>query len=495
MLGYLQKIQSWLANSFVILDKLFSSKLFRRLIIGLFVLQASYFAVTIKFGIPPDEGWHIGIIEYYKHHSLDPFITDQTSGFVLGDITRFSGYLYHYLMSLVARPLGFMGDYAYFVLRLINVVIAAASVYVLGKVGDEIKLPTKLTNFGLFILTNSMMFIFMAGAITYDNIQVFVASLCFLYLVRLLGKVNYLNTLSLVLWLLVGLMIKKSFFPLAFLIGFAALVCVSMYIAKTKPNLKQMLAKEFAQSKKMFIVLGILTLIFSGLFVERHVVNYAIYRSVDVICDRVHSKKNCTEYPIYKRNTALANEAEKTTTKIRKTVFAKAWLIEMRNSIYRVSAHKVMFLSSYFTAAVIIFYIGCGLAYIRAFDFVKKESKLIIITSVAVAYGLVLMWVNYNTYNKYGVFGLALQGRYVFPVLGILLISSGYYLHKAIPEKLKLMWAPIALVTYMVFMLFGGALYFSAKANFGGIDGWGQFLQPTYRMYFDTRILEIKHGE
>ena len=93
----------------------------RKIIYILFIIQAVYIAMSMKIGIPPDELTHIRFIEYYRDHSLSPFITEQHSGFAIGDVTREVSYLYHYLMSLLLRVLPFSMLNEYIILRFVGI--------------------------------------------------------------------------------------------------------------------------------------------------------------------------------------------------------------------------------------------------------------------------------------------------------------------------------------------------------------------------------------
>ena len=61
------------------LGKFASSRLFIRLTLVLFALQASFFALTIQSYVPADEKYHVNLIQFYSHRDIwnGPFVADQ----------------------------------------------------------------------------------------------------------------------------------------------------------------------------------------------------------------------------------------------------------------------------------------------------------------------------------------------------------------------------------------------------------------------------------
>ena len=74
---------------------------------------------------------------------------------------------------------------------------------------------------------------------------------------------------------------------------------------------------------------------------------------------------------------------------------------------------------------------------------------------------MVLFYDNYNNELVYGFRQIAMQGRYIFPVIGIAYGLMGKFLH-AIPNKLV---KTMTLMTTLVLFFLGGPINFILKFN------------------------------
>src|SRR5690606_35189218 len=104
-----------------LLTRTFRSSKFIWFILGLFLLQGSFFAlavdpsypeyhnddnVTRGGGVVPDGNRHIAAINYFAERPAltAPFINDQADNQLwMGDLERFPSYFYYYLLSFPVR--------------------------------------------------------------------------------------------------------------------------------------------------------------------------------------------------------------------------------------------------------------------------------------------------------------------------------------------------------------------------------------------------------
>src|SRR5690242_15239138 len=76
-----------------------SSTLFFRLTVILFVTEALFFALKIRYGLPPDENYHYSFIQLLSQNLSSPFIDKQAGFSVVYDALRTPFFLYHYLLA------------------------------------------------------------------------------------------------------------------------------------------------------------------------------------------------------------------------------------------------------------------------------------------------------------------------------------------------------------------------------------------------------------
>ena len=78
-----------------------SSKWFLRLAFAWFILQAVYFAITVRYGLPPDENYHYSYVQLFAKHFPSPLLPDQNHYGIIIEAVRNPFFLYHYLLGLV----------------------------------------------------------------------------------------------------------------------------------------------------------------------------------------------------------------------------------------------------------------------------------------------------------------------------------------------------------------------------------------------------------
>ena len=125
------RIRRWFDMVSMRLPVLIGSRWFWRISLGLFVLQASYIALTGLYSMAFDEYYHFGIIQAYSKVWL-PWLVRQPPGPAeLGAVTTDASYLFHYMMSFPYRIIELLTDSRMaqiITLRLIDVIIVTVQV-------------------------------------------------------------------------------------------------------------------------------------------------------------------------------------------------------------------------------------------------------------------------------------------------------------------------------------------------------------------------------
>lgn len=405
------------------------SKNFLYVLLGLFVFQGIYFSAVINYKVPSDEEFHYLLTKYHAERPITtgPIIADQTDNFLLGDIQRLPSYLYHYITSFYLRGvMVFTGNQEtqVFMLRLINVALGVMALLMLVSVFKRINKSQLTINLTIAWLTFTGMFVWVFAGLSYDNLSILLFFYLLYELIGLKGQLNIKQLLLSIFTALFLVLVKETYIPIVIL-SFLMLLAWHLKtdgVKKSLLTLNTSWKKLWNTNKWVLILLIVLTVVFSGLFVERYVGNYVKYGKVTPTCNQVHAVDECMQSSIYRRNTGQRKEflvaKQSGGARLDSTwVFTRNWvgLIYERTYFYRghqtIIANKVSRIVGGVSAALILLLLIYSLT--RARDFSSVSIALGIIT---ISYILLVFFYNLNTYRYYG-YPFAIQGRYLLPVL------------------------------------------------------------------------------
>jgi len=455
-----KKISSKLRAFGLLLNRIFSSKYFTYAIIIIFVLQAIYILFSVKIGVPPDELTHIRFIEFYaKQENLSPIISSQTDSFALGDVTREVSYLYHYLMSLVLRITELAGLSAYVFLRFAGLAMTVATLFFVIRTAKLLEVPNKVIATSLLVVTNMAQFLLMSIAINNDNAIWLLTAASIFVLVKLwqskTGQLRYL--LWLVVLLVFGVIIKKTFMPLALIFTLTA----TYYLWQNRNKFKDL----FASFKFIEIVMSLIIIVGIGLVGERVGINLIKYNKIDAVCDQIHSVENCKNYGVYRRNFELYETAGTRTREINILQFKLAWAQKTVARSFGVQAWPGEIETPVVFNLSVIALLTLALVY--GLKNWRSDTATLLILAVSLYYIVFNMLVNYSLYKRWGVFDLALQGRYIFPILVPLVIFSTYILWRGLgAQGLTRLRMPLAIVVISSVIFVSGLQLFVSDTRF-----------------------------
>lgn len=114
--------------------------------------------------------------------------------------------------------------------------------------------------------------------------------------------------------------------------------------------------------------------------------------------------------------------------------------------------------NDYFPIVISYFQIAFYWLLFLGFRYIKKPSfKTIALSSIFGFYALVLMIMNYNSELAYGFYKfVALQGRYIFPVISIAFVLSTYIFTKVSNKLIRI----ATLIAIIALFLYGGPIRF-----------------------------------
>jgi len=408
-------------SSKAVLDFLRTDTFFR-LIIGLFVLQAGWLAISITYPTLLDENYHVGIIHEYSK-TVSPILASQPadSG-ELGDITRYGSYFYHYLMSFPYRLLDWVGmDLGSIVvaLRFINIGIFVLIIIAFRKLLRSLKFSNVVANLSILFVTLLPSFILLGTTVNYDSLFILLAVVHLIYFMLILRK-NYTlgNFAGLLLSGTLGSVTKYAFLPIIATTGLIILASIAVNQRKFRAEIKKHRKIDWKTT-----TLVVLVLLATGLFVERYVGNAVQYKSVQPDCSRLHSVDFCKEWGPWGRNYRLDNAYPDRPLSLSGAgkFLTSNWgpsMVTSSTVTGKAPDGALVYGSS--TTIYGLMVLGCiGLFFYLVTIFTRSYRRLWPLHVVFLIYILALFMNNYIDYSQMGKV-VAVQARYLFWVLPVI---------------------------------------------------------------------------
>lgn len=449
-----------------------------------FVMEASWIALSGLYSMAFDEDAHLGIIRLYADKWL-PFWSSQPPGPApFGAVARDPSYMYHYLMSFPYRLIDVFTHnqtYQVLILRFTSIAIFFAGLVIYRKVLLGTKASKALVHTVLALLILTPMSPFLAAQINYDNWIFLLTAITLLLAMRFgdeLKQKGKLNIKLLVVLTAAGMfasLVKYAYLPIFAAIVIWVGVVIYRHLGKQGKVALLSQAKNSWQAlsiaMKVFLV-GLL-LLFFGLFFERYGVNTVRYHTPIPECDQVLSIDRCSAYGPWLRNYQTHQDkihgllAPTSTSPIRYTFIT--WLGTMMYQLFFVLNGA----ASHFdikdplivprVMSIVLGVIGAGLVLYWQ-KRLRQRFKLNFLLFASLVYVAVLWAQEYSDFLHIG-FAFAIQGRYLLPVLPILYLVVALAFSKALNPapylKALLAW----LVIGVLLLEGGGAMTFILRSD------------------------------
>lgn len=469
-----EKSVHWLASSW-----------FWRLTVALFVLQASYVALVGRFSMAFDEYYHLGTIQAYAKVWL-PWSVQQPSGpAAVGAIPADGSYLYHYLMSFPYRILTSITSSEItqiIVLRLIDVAIVLAGLYVFRRLLLWLGMPRSAAHGLLWIITFIPVTPFLAGQLTYDALWFTMTAVTVFALLKLVRKITQTQSVPLreLAWtsalMLITSQIKYAFLPMALAsFVFLAVILVRGFRAHTL-DIHQ-IVHDWRAAIRVPLTAGAVTiLLISGvLFAARYGTNMVKYHNPVPACNAVLTTERCLAYGPFARDAVYRNLNYREQLKaVDKLDYPLGWINQMvRESYFAVGPLELGYPTaaplpvSYWAgwAAMVVIVVVLASRIKRLWQ-TTIESRLLI--TLLFSYLLFLIGNNYGSYLSTGI-PVAIHGRYMLALLPFV----GYLVYRAAQLfKRRRKWRSYGVTAVVVFAVLtaygGGIMPFIIRSN----DGW-----------------------
>lgn len=399
------------------------------ILLVVFVGISAFLALKLERGIIPDErGYHFPVSKLYATTWGIPADTPETYQFRgLGH----RPFLYHWINGRILNSaqaiLPDLSDWRKLVLlRLTSVFYSLGTLYFTYKLAGEFIHNKWGQVFVVFLLTNTLMFVFISSGVNYDNLVNFCCAAGLYFLTRAIkGGDFYQNSFAWISCIAFGTLVKSTVLPVA-------AIMVLVWAVYTVINRKIINFKIFPNFQFFLTAFFLIVLLIGNLAI--YGVNIVNYGSIKPDCDQILTQEQCENSAIYVRSQKI--DSAKNSITIKDVVegegpdpisyFSDYWVPAMSKMIFGITGHKRFnppdLMISLYRLIILV-------TILSAFKFWKTPSyPLGSLYAVFAFYTLVLFTTNYQTEMWSGFAHIAVQGRYIFPVIGIIYILMTYFL-------------------------------------------------------------------
>lgn len=453
-----------------------SSKSFYLTLI-LFFISSAWIAVSALYPMAYDEEFHFGLIKLYAT-KLTPFWSANPPGeAVFGAVARDPSYLYHYLLSFPYRIIDSLipSEFAQIlILRFTNIVFFAIGIYLFRKVLLGSGLSRRITHASLLIFVLLPIVPLLAAHINYDNLLFALFGLVLwqtqIFASKLKSDQSFdVRSFALItLACMFGSLVKYAFLPFVVgIVGYLLYLLFKTYQKTTISAVWKEASSSFSSLSKGFksfaIVFFVLLL---GLFLERYAINTIKYSTPTPECDQVLSIEECTAYGPWRRNyytkkAKLENRLEKvysanparylTTLWLSETTFQLFFVIDGSTYDFRVGEPFRILRNS----SVIVMLMGLVLLVYHR-KYLKEKYKFGLYWTVTATYLGALIILNYTEFINLG-YPYAIQGRYLVPILPLIMAMMVAAFSKTIGEKRLAAKVYLFVIAFSILLTQGGA--------------------------------------
>lgn len=256
-----------------------------------------------------------------------------------------------------------------------------------------------------------------------------------------------------------GSLTKSAFLPI-FATGFIFLIAKMLYKRSQYSIPRAVMVFKRASTIRKIIVIVPLVII-GALFIERFAVNVIQYRSLSPSCIKQLSKERCLSSPINNRAERMANSKPKDTVQL--PYYMGTWASTMAEGLAATgSIEKGQGEPTIRPALPVLFAVLFGLilfavtSMIYSFDQLRWTPGFWLFTIVVAVYISALFFVNVSAYYEYHRY-LAIQGRYLLPVLPLLLIFGLLGINYTL-KRVQVIKLPLLALTFGLLVIGGAGL-------------------------------------
>ena len=440
-----------------------NTKIVLILIIAIFFAYSTFLALRLDTGLLPDEPAHFTFSKHYSTTLGIPSDTYETYSW--GWYIEQNPFLYYWINGRIINLIKFVNagisDLNLLIgLRLVSVLYSLGTVYFCFLFSKEVINHHWWQLLPVFLLTNTLMFVFISSGIHYDNLANFLSMLSLYFLVRSFKRKNFLgNSLVWMISIALACLAKYTILPLALALTVSWIVYFIMNYKGLLP-----LKVEIIKTIILSAVLAILLIMNFSIYG----INIICYQSLTPPCREILLESQCRISKYEQRYNDLALDTKLTLQKTLSSDYPSPfryifvdWIYHILLRSFGLSGHQAYFPYHLITCYQILYYLVIFLILLNLFFWHSFSPVEFHLLGIAAFYGLVVFIQNYNSELVYGFRQVAVQGRYLFPVIGPIYVLIALIL-KNIPIHI-LRWLFIVF-TLSLFIL-GGPMTIILKYN------------------------------
>ena len=428
------------------------------LIFAFFIVFSVFVALHLKPGIAPDEQAHFIFSKVYATTWGIP--PDSPETYSQGWYIAHNPFLYHWIngriinLAQVICPMASDWDLL-IVLRLTSVLYSLGTLIFCYLLAKELIRKLWWPLLPVFLLANTLMFTFLSGGVNYDNLVNLLCIAGLYFLVRVFtGKDFITNSLAWLVFICIGCLAKYTVLPLA-LFSFIAWLVYTLRQRKAIFPLPKLSKGQIALLIVLIILIG------GNLAIYGY--NLVVYHAVLPSCADLLQPEQCALSPFLIRLEKYGLDHRMTLIESIQaghpdpvTYFVEFWIKDMLTKTYGILGHK-----TYYPAHIITFYrlFYAGMLLLAARYWRRPPYAIWSAVFIILGYSLVVFLTNYNSELTYGFKHFALQGRYLFPIIGLIYGLVGYTQSQIKNRTVQLVVLALTLILFFV----GGPIKFITR--------------------------------
>jgi len=413
-----------------------------------------FFVMKLSRGIIPDETTHLALSVHYATTLGIPADVPET--YALGYIGH-KPFLYYWINGRVLNAVELLipelsDRQQLVILRLLSSLYSTLSVIFCYLLSKEIFEDRWWQILPPFLLSNTLMFVFLSSGVQYDNLTNLCVFAGIYFLMRVLNrKPFYENSLYWLIAMSAGSLTERKALPVALI----SVMVWCWFIAKNRAEI------DFPPKWSWYrITLTAVFLLLFALNFSIWGINLIKYQAFKPACIEILTQEQCNQNPIESRNQVLRLPEKLTYADIiagdypdMVRYFTDYWIFSMLKRIYGIMGHQSYFpnLTITFYRFLIIWIIFTAIRYWKLPPYQIGSLAILF-----VFYLIVLLEKNYGGELATGFRHVAIQGRYLFPVIGAAYVVMAYYMSQIQNILLRRVTVLYAVLVF----LWGGPLLF-----------------------------------
>ncbi|MCA9380087.1 glycosyltransferase family 39 protein [Candidatus Dojkabacteria bacterium] len=372
-----------------------------------FILRTLELAISSYFGIGPDESYHIGLSKLYSENVL---LVKNTEENIRYGLTENIPYLYHFILGNIIKLTSNNSIIDYrIILRIVNIVFATITVAYTYKITSLITKSRLVKLLSIVILTNLPMFSFLGAMVSYDNLLIMLSTISVYYLLVFTKSSNLKNLTLLIIFLTLGSLTKITILPLVLLLSIIALA----QIYKNRHLIKIKGVTDLDITNLILIGIALFT---SSLFLFHYGNNIISYKNILPNCTQVYAQEVCQRNKIFSRDEELTGNIPGVEI-INRFHYFKYWKDHIYQTTTGIFGSKSLIKQEVLIVPYRIIVLITTIYLIRHFN--RKSKSINYLILIVIFYSLFLAYYqNYRTYQNTQLIFVALQGRYILPIIG-----------------------------------------------------------------------------